>query len=218
MRLEVQDLSYSISREWSLLRKVSFAVAAGSVVGIFGENGCGKTTLLQIVAGAIRCRSGRVLTQAGQDKPPREIQAWPLWRRSRARIVYVPQENRIWPELSVQEHLDLIRDERSAGSDAVVSQKDVLNVLPPEKKAGNLSHGQQRYLLLMKALMLSPQVLLADEPLAGLDKDLQQAATARIRALLDRGMGCIVIEHDKDALAALGARLFRLEEGELHAS
>ncbi len=217
MVLDVRQLSYAISREWTLLNRISLSADTGEIVGIFGENGCGKTTLLQILAGAFPACNGKILYRRNPTEPPHEVQAWPLWRRARAGILYVPQENRIWPEMTVVEHLDLGCDGAFITGDPVVTRDDVLNVLPGTHMAGELSHGQQRFLLLMRALILAPRVLLADEPLAGLDKELQQVAAARIRALLERGMCAIVVEHDQDALAMLGARLIKLEEGAIHA-
>ena len=217
MLLDVKGISYRVSQEWCLLNEISLAVAPGEFVGLFGENGCGKTTLLQIIAGALRGSSGRILIREGQNSSDTAVHTWPMWKRCRAGLVYVPQENRIWPELLVCEHIELALSSDLSERGSAVSRQDILDVLPSDKRVGELSHGQQRYLLLMRALMMAPRVLLADEPLAGLDKELQQVATSKIKDMMALGMCGIVVEHDREALAALGARLLKLEEGALHA-
>jgi ABC-type branched-subunit amino acid transport system ATPase component len=214
MRLKAQDLTFAVSRSWRLLDSLSLDVPAGALVGVCGENGCGKTTLLQVLAGLVHPQSGTVHLQRTESVPSADVTRWPLWRRAQSGMAYVPQENRVWPEMTVEEHLRMVAN--GSAADAAIG-RDIVTVLPPAARAATLSHGQQRYLLLMRALAMSPTLLLADEPMAGLDKELQARSVEIVRNLVAGGMSGVIVEHDRAALESLGARVFVLKEGGLHA-
>ena len=214
MRLSAHNLTFAVSRTWRLLDNLSLEIPAGALVGICGENGCGKTMLLHILAGLVRPQSGTVRLQRREGGPADDVTCWALWRRAKSGMSYVPQENRIWPDMTVEEHMRVVPN--GCAADAAIWQ-EIASILSPAAKAATLSHGQQRFLLLMRALAMTPAVLLADEPMAGLDKDLQARSGDLIRKLVSAGMSGVIVEHDRFVLEALGARVLVLREGELHA-
>jgi ABC-type branched-subunit amino acid transport system ATPase component len=217
MLLEAQNITYRPSRAWTLLDGVGLGIRPGEIATIYGENGCGKTTLLHILAGLIRPHGGEVYFANGSESEARRVTRWPLWRRARLGMAYLPQQNRIWPDLPLRDHWTLGEGNGRAGADAKRAERieSILGRLPKVAKAGELSHGQQRLLLLCRYLMQSPKVLLADEPTAGLDKATQELAVELIGSMIADGMAAIVVEHDREALKRLGGRTMLLHEGKL---
>lgn len=214
--IRVDTVSYAFSRSWVIADRISFALDSPRFVGIYGENGCGKTTLLQILAGLIPPDKGRItarITSASET----DITRWPLWKRARHGIVYVPQDNRIWSEMTVAEHLAIPMGSLPLAGIAAEAHKKTISLLSNARLVRELSHGQQRFLMLMRALMLSPRVLLADEPMAGLDKELQSFSADMLRRYAQKGMSAVVVEHDRRLLEDLGAETRRMSAGGLHA-
>ena len=201
MLLEAKDIVYCPSKAWSLLDGISLSIGPGEMVTIYGENGCGKTTLLQVLAGLIRPHGGEVYLQHGSSADVKRVTRWPLWRRARSGVAYLPQQNRIWSTLPLRDHWAL--GIGNGCSRVAARQRErlegVLRRLPHENRAGELSHGQQRLLLLWRSLMRSPSVLLADEPTAGLDKATQELAVDLIGSMIADGMAAVVVEHDREA-------------------
>jgi ABC-type branched-subunit amino acid transport system ATPase component len=215
--LEAKDITYCPSRAWTLLDGVGLGIRPGELVTVYGENGCGKTTLLQILAGLIRPHGGEVYLGDGSAAETRRVTRWPLWRRARSGIAYLPQQNRIWPDLPLRDHWTLGTGNGRAGAGTQRAERieSILGRLPSTASAGELSHGQQRLLLLCRYLMRSPTVLLADEPTAGLDKATQELAVELIGSMIVDGMAAIVVEHDREALKRLGGRTMLLRKGKL---
>jgi heme exporter protein A len=181
------------------LTAVSFEVAAGETVVLFGHNGSGKTTLLKILAGLLRPTSGEVLIAGG---PPRAV---------RGRLGYLGHELYLYPHLSAAENLALFarlydRDPAAAGA--------ALAAVGMEHKAGALVHtlsrGEGRRVALARATLHDPDVLLVDEPFSGLD----EASAAALPAVLRRpGRTLVVATHDVDRGRAIADRVITLERG-----
>lgn len=215
MRIQISNLNYTAGESWVLLRDASLTIAPGEVVGVSGENGCGKTTLIQLIAGLIRPRSGRIMF-ARMNNDWVDATCWPLWKRSRWGIQYLPQENRIWPGKTVADHIRIAAENCSerVREDLVSS---IYKQIPPSAKIEELSQGQQRFVLIMRSLMLRPRILVADEPFAGLDSSFQSQAKAVVQSMVADGMSAIIVEHDREAINGLGSRQFILKEGQLYA-
>jgi lipopolysaccharide export system ATP-binding protein len=161
----------------AILRGVDLEARAGEVVGVLGPSGAGKSTLFRALVGEPPPDAGTV-TLGGQD-----VTGWPLWKRARAGVGYVPQEPSVLWDLTVRGNLEAYRriaglpvngdDARLAA--ARVTLQDRLDV-----RAGELSGGERRRLELARAITRSPRVLVCDEPFAGVDP----AGAERLGALL----------------------------------
>jgi len=211
--LEVRQLSYRVHRDWILLDQVSFSLGSGEVLGIYGENGCGKTTLLHILAGLLKPQAGDVVMNTN-GREAENISRWPLWKRARHGIAYLPQENRIWTEMTVADHLrsGILGGQQNTNPEL----GNLVEDLPKDMPASILSQGQQRRLLLSRYLLMNPRILLADEPLAGLDAASQSVMTTALTRLTRQGMAAILVEHDQSVLRDICSRTMVLEGGRLH--
>ncbi len=169
---------------------VDLSIPAGSVFGLLGPNGAGKSTLINILAGLVVKTAGRVAIWGfDQDRNPRQ---------SRAAIGVMPQELNIDPFFSPRDALEV-----QAGLYGVPRAHrrtdEILRLIGLQDKAAayarTLSGGMRRRLLLGKALVHWPQVLVLDEPTAGVDIELRQMLWANIRALNEQGMTIILTTH-----------------------
>ena len=201
----------AITRRWGGLvavDRVSIALARGQVHAVIGTNGAGKSTLINILSGEIPPSSGRV-ELLGQD-----VTAWPQPRRARAGLGRSYQRTTIYPQFTVLENCrlsaqsrvqqpwawwrDAQRDEQSgAAARDAATRAGLAGVL--DRPAGLPSHGQKRQLEIAMCLATARQVLLLDEPLAGMGAE----ETDRMLALLGElrtGHAILLVEHDMDAV------------------
>lgn len=208
---EVLLRGHEITRRWGglvALNKVSLEVERGSVHAVIGTNGAGKSTLINILSGEIPPSSGSV-EMLGSD-----ITHWPQPRRARAGLGRSYQRNTIYPTFTVLENCRLSAQarrpepfawwrnaqERGPTMDAALDaakRAGLASML--DRDAGSLSHGQKRQLEVAMCLATSPQVLLLDEPLAGMGAE----ETDRMLQLLQelkQGHGMLLVEHDMDAV------------------
>jgi branched-chain amino acid transport system ATP-binding protein len=200
-----------ISRRWGgllALNDVSIDVARGTVHAVIGTNGAGKSTLVNILSGEIP-PSGGTVELLGQD-----VTHWTQPRRARAGLGRSYQRNTIYPSFSVLENCRLAaqasaqkpwtiwQDARrcpasSAAALAAAERAGLSDVL--EREAGLLSHGQKRQLEIAMCLATAPQVLLLDEPLAGMGAEETERMLALLQSL-KATHAILLIEHDMDAV------------------
>ena len=172
---------------------VDLAVAPGEIVGVLGRNGMGKTTLVRTIMGLLRPRAGTIAL-AGRD-----ITGWAANRIARAGVGLVPEGRQVFPNLSVDEHLDAFRRASPAGRTDWTPAR-VLELFPAlaERRShgGNqLSGGEQQMLAIARALMVNPTLLLLDEPTEGLAPVIIDELVGTIRKMLATGrMAAIVVE------------------------
>jgi branched-chain amino acid transport system ATP-binding protein len=218
-----------IVRRWGGLLavdRVSIELARGSVHGVIGTNGAGKSTLIDILSGETAPSAGTV-ELLGQD-----VTAWPQPRRARAGLGRSYQRNTIYPGFSVFENCrlaaqartqrpwawwrDARRCEASTAAAHEAAARAGLSALL-DREAGLLSHGQKRQLEIAMCLATAPQVLLLDEPLAGMGAE----ETERMLALLAElrpGHAILLVEHDMDAVFRIADRLTVMVNGAVIAS
>ena len=201
----------NISRRWGgllALNDVSLDVSRGPVHAVIGTNGAGKSTLVNILSGEIEPSSGTV-ELLGQD-----VTQWTQPRRARAGLGRSYQRNTIYPSFSVLENCRLAvqasvqkpwkfwqdaRDCKASSAAAVeAAQRAGLSAVL-EREAGYLSHGQKRQLEIAMCLATAPQVLLLDEPLAGMGAEETERMLALLESLKDTH-ALLLIEHDMDAV------------------
>ena len=218
-----------IVRRWGGLvavDRVSIDIARGSVHAVIGTNGAGKSTLVNILSGETLPSSGTV-ELLGED-----VTAWTQPRRARAGLGRSYQRNTIWPGFSVFENCRLAaqarlqrpwawwqpawRCEASTAAARAAAARAGLDALL-DRPAGLLSHGGKRQLEIAMCLATAPEVLLLDEPLAGMGAE----ETERMLALLAElrpGHAILLVEHDMDAVFRIADRITVMVNGAVIAS
>lgn len=214
MKLAVRELEVDRGPT-RVLNGLSLSIHDGEVVGIAGQNGAGKSTLLHTIAGLIRPSGGAIEFDA------QRIEGLSPQRLLRMGLALVPQGRRVFSELTVHQNLTLggfVRRENPAAKQAAVDE--LLERYPAlarraAQPAGTLSGGEQGLLVLGRALMARPRVLLLDEPLMGLAGGAVEMVLGHVRECARSGMAVVVVEHNRVALASVADRLVTLVEGRI---
>lgn len=196
--------------EQSVLRNLSLEITAGELFVLLGASGCGKTTLLKIIAGLITADSGRLLVNG------REIMGLPPERRN---IVYLFQKPTLFDFLDVRENIGFglkMRGVEKEKRRQLVDEALERIGLPGygDRKPSQLSGGQAQRIALARALILRPDVLLLDEPLSSLDASLRDEMRELIRQVnRDSATTMIMVTHDQMEAAVVGDRIGVMIEG-----
>jgi branched-chain amino acid transport system ATP-binding protein len=194
-----------------VLKDVSLCVAPGEILGLLGRNGAGKTTTLRAIMGLVSSRSGSIQLE-GQELTrlsPHEI--------PRLGIAYVPQGRRLFPQLTVEENLQmglLVRDRGRQALDWALGLFPALKELL-RQRAGTLSGGQQQMLAMARALCLEPKLLLLDEPSEGLMPTLVEKLLESIVELKIHGVAVLLVEQKIEAALKVADRITFLENGQV---
>lgn len=208
--LEVADIVAGYG-ESEILHGVSVRVEAGETVTIIGPNGCGKSTLMKAVVGLVNVRSGRVEFR-GEDianrAPERIVQSG---------LCYVPQSDNVFPSLTIRENLEMGAFTRKDDFRGRID--DMFALFPdlgarPSLKAGSLSGGQRQMLAIARALMLDPELLLLDEPSAGLSPAMVGLVFERLRGVNRAGVSLLLVEQNARQALAMSDRGYVLAGGE----
>jgi len=212
MRLSADGIEVRRGRS-VVFADVDFAMESGEIVAVVGGNGAGKSTLLATLAGLLIPWRGTIRLDNTA------VQGWSPQRLVRAGVCLVPQERRVFAGLSVRRNLELggwvrRRSGLSAQIDAFLDRYPLL-ADRADIAAGSLSGGEQSLLALGRALMASPQVLLVDEPLMGLDPESAGRVLQTFRELARGGTAIAIVDHDLDALATLATTTMVVGDGTL---
>ncbi|HXF69009.1 MAG TPA: ABC transporter ATP-binding protein [Thermoflexus sp.] len=218
--LEVRDLT----KDFGGLRAVnrcSFTVEPGSITALIGPNGAGKTTVFNLITGLLRPTSGRIYFQG------RDITGLPPHRIARLGIARTFQISRELAELTVLENVvvhaardglvGLVRGSilRHEAERAMALLEFVGLAAMAREKAGKLSYGQKKLLELAGALMADPQLVMLDEPAAGVNPALLEEILERIQRLNQAGMTFLIIEHNMDVVMNLSHQVVVMAHGEV---
>jgi urea transport system ATP-binding protein len=195
---------------------LSIEVPAGSCTCVMGRNGVGKTTLLKCLMGLLPLRSGEIRFE---DKA---INGAPAEQRARIGIGYVPQGREIFPRLTVEENLRLGLSIRpAAGARALEDVYELFPVLRKmlRRRGGDLSGGQQQQLAIGRALVLSPRLLILDEPTEGIQPNVVSEIGEVISRLnTERGITVLLVEQKLAFARRIADRFCLLDKGQLVAS
>lgn len=208
--LTVADLTVGYSPTDQILKGVDFEVGLGEIVGVIGPNGAGKSTLLKAIAGLLRPSRGVIALHGAAitGRAPRDI--------CRLGLAYVPQEENIFPTLTVRENLEMGGFTDRAGTrrriDAVFARFGML----AEKRrypARALSGGERQVLAMAMALMVDPSVLLLDEPSAGLSPLAAERLFESILAINRDGVSIAMVEQNAHEALEIATRAYILVDG-----
>jgi branched-chain amino acid transport system ATP-binding protein len=209
--LEVHSLAVSY-RGVRALQGVSLRVGEGEIVAVLGANGAGKSTLLRAISGLVRPHAGRILFR------DREITGAPPDRIVRMGIAHCPEGRQLFPEMSVEEHLQLGAYTRRGPVHEDLSRVfELFPVLRARRKqvVSSLSGGEQQMVAIARALMSDPRVLLFDEPTMGLAPRVAREVARTVQALRDRGKTILLVEQNVSTALHLADRGYVLENGRI---
>ncbi|HEV8311266.1 MAG TPA: ABC transporter ATP-binding protein [Methylomirabilota bacterium] len=189
---------------------VSLRASPGEVVALLGRNGAGKSTTLRAIMGLLPPRAGRVVLD-GED-----ITGWSPHRVCRRGLGFVPEDRRLFPDLTVRENLEVGR--RAPPDGEGWTHERIYEFLPilaerREQRAGTLSGGEQQMLAIARTLMGNPVILLLDEPSEGLAPVVVRMLLDRLLALKARGQTIVLSEQNLRFATRLGDRAYILEQG-----
>src|SRR6202048_4650205 len=196
-----------------ILHGVSLAAAAGEVVALLGRNGAGKSTAMKAIMGLVPPAKGEV-NFAG-----RRIERLPPYRIARLGLGYVPEERRIFTELTVIENLEVGRQAARDGTPAWTEDK--LFALFPhlaglrERPGGPLSGGEPQMLTIARTLMGNPRCVLLDEPSEGLAPIIVEQMAHAIRALKGEGVCVLLCEQNLHFCQSVADRAYIIEKGQI---
>jgi branched-chain amino acid transport system ATP-binding protein len=208
--LEVDDLRTSYGAIQAL-RGVSFQLSEGQVISLIGANGAGKTTILNTLSGLLTPTSGRIVFK-GQD-----ITGWRADRVAKLGLVQVPEGRQVIATMSVQENLSvgahLRRDDRAAAElEGIFSRFPRLNDRRMQK-AGLLSGGEQQMLVVGRALMMQPELLMLDEPSMGLAPLLVNEVFGIIADIKALGIPILLVEQNARKALQIADYVYVLDRG-----
>jgi branched-chain amino acid transport system ATP-binding protein len=179
-------------------------------LAIVGRNGMGKTTLCQTLTGLLKARSGAI-TAAGRD-----ITSLPPFQIARAGIGYAPQGRRIFPSLTVREHM-LVAGRRPGSASTIERIYQIFPRLAERRDhlGSELSGGEQQMLAIARALMLDPKILVLDEPTEGLAPPIVDHLIQIFRELASNGAGLLLVEQNLAVAARCAARIAVMVNGRI---
>jgi neutral amino acid transport system ATP-binding protein len=209
--LEIRDLVAGYSPELDILSGVSIRVLAGEIVTVVGPNGAGKSTLMKAVIGLLAPRTGRVSLRDTDitGRPPHEI--------VRLGVGYVPQRENVFESMSVMENLEL-GSLGPRGLNGTARIEELFRLFPRlgERRrqiVGTMSGGERQMVAMARALMPNPQILLLDEPSAGLAPMFVEAVFRQVTEINAAGVSILMVEQNARAALALSHRGYVLDLG-----
>jgi len=202
MMIEIKDLYVGYYKDLDILQGVTLKAEDAQIVTVLGANGVGKSTLLKAIYGFLKPHAGSILLDG------KEILGIPSFELIRQGISYIPQHSSVFPFMSVEDNLRLgawtFRDEKDRVEEKLEENYKRFPMLRERRKddAGLLSGGMQRMVEVGRTLMTNPEVILVDEPTAGLAKMLSQDVYRMLTDLRDRdGLTIILVDQEiRDAL------------------
>ena len=215
--LEVKDLSVRYGKAVEALRGVSFEIKEGEILAMIGPNGAGKSTALKAITGLLSAQDGRITDGEILFKGS-SIRGMKPHELVRQGISLVPERRHVFPSMSVEDNLLLGGFTLRGGVNQALQRVHALFPILAERrkqKAGTLSAGEQQMLALGRALMLSPTLLLLDEPTLGLSPNFVETVIDKIVEINKDGTTVLMVEQNVDAVLRCAGRVILLANGEI---
>jgi len=195
-----------------ILFDLSLTVEPGEVVCLLGRNGAGKTTTVRSIIGLTPPRAGHI-TLRGRD-----LVGLPPFRIARLGIGFVPEDRRVFPNLTVHENLEVARRTWADGGMRAWTAERVFDLFPVLRErrrqaGGTLSGGEQQMLTIARTLMGNPEILLLDEPSEGLAPLVVEMLRQQLDRLKASGLTMVLAEQNVRFVSELGSRVYILEKG-----
>lgn len=203
------DAYYGESR---ILRKLSMEVPKGKIVSLIGRNGVGKSTTLRSIMGLIKTPEGSIKMDG------EELIQMPTYKRVRNGIGYVPQGRDIFPQMTVEENLELGLQPLGGKGKIPDYIYDLFPILPQfaKRKGGALSGGQQQQLAIARALVAEPKILILDEPTEGIQPSIIKDIGVAIKKINEwKGITILMVEQYLDFVLEHTDYLNVMEKGEI---
>jgi branched-chain amino acid transport system ATP-binding protein len=208
--IEVKNLVAGYLPGVNILNGVNFYADKGELIGIIGPNGAGKSTLLKAIFGLVKVREGAI-TLNGESIVG--LKANKLVSKG---VGFIPQTNNVFPSLTIEENLQMGLFQKPA---LYTERLDFVVSIFPElgkrlkQRAGSLSGGERQMVAMSRALMMDPDVLLLDEPSAGLSPVRQDEAFLRVSEINRAGVTCIMVEQNARRCLQISDRGYVLDQG-----
>lgn len=212
--IEVQDLHVRYGSVQAV-RGISFSVAEGELVTLLGANGAGKSSAILCIAGAIKAASGKVMLQG------RDVTAATPEAMLRLGVATVPETRDVFPDLTVDQNLTLGAYARRSDRTGVAADRErMMDMFPRlreriKQPAGTLSGGEQQMLVIARALMSRPRVLLLDEPSLGLAPAIVDQIFEMIAGLKAQGLTILLVEQNARKALQVADRAYVLRLGQV---
>jgi len=204
--------------EAQVLFELDLRVERGEAVALMGRNGAGKSTTLKAIIGLLPWRRGMVKFLE------HDISILPVHRIAQLGIAWVPEERRVFGDLTVRENLEVGRQAPRRWPDGTAaptwSAAAVLDLFPPlaaiaDRRAAHTSGGEQQMLALARGLMGNPLLILLDEPIAGVAPLISERWAQAIKALKGQGVGILLAGQEMDFVAAVADRVYLIDQGSI---
>jgi branched-chain amino acid transport system ATP-binding protein len=210
--LDIENLSAAYGRA-RVLFGLSLQLGAGEVVALVGRNGAGKTTTLKAVMGLVPATADRLTFQGTR------VLGLPTYRIARLGLGYVPEDRRIFTDLTVAENLDVGRREGRAGLSPWTPER-LYRLFPnlaemQGRRGSQMSGGEQQMLSIARTLMGNPAAILLDEPSEGIAPVIVQMMAEAIRAMKAEGVAVLLSEQNWAFAAGISDRACVIERGEI---
>jgi branched-chain amino acid transport system ATP-binding protein len=212
MKLKVSDLNSHYGPA-HILFDIGLEVGEGEVVALLGRNGAGKSTTFRSIVGLVQQRTGQIMFG---DK---DISAAPTHEIVRAGLGYVPEERRIFTELSVEENLEVGRQPKRVGAPHWTREK-LFTLFPNlgemrNRAGGRMSGGEQQMLTIARTLMGNPSLVLLDEPSEGLSPKIVEQMVEAILTMKKEGVSMVVSEQNLHFARLISDRAYIIERGRI---
>jgi len=208
--LECNGIAAGYVKGLNILQGVDLVISEGEIISIIGPNGAGKSTLLKAIMGLINISAGRFFIN-GSDRT--NLSTHKIVNEG---IGYVPQVENVFPSLTIEENIEIgawsLTKNRKSSVTKVLEDFPLLSERKKEK-AGNLSGGQRQILALARALVTSPNILLLDEPSAGLSPVAINEVFETIKEINDTGVSILLVEQNAKRALKFSNRGYVLDQG-----